>query len=68
MEINIIWNICRICLEERKNVSGANEPQMCNIFEENKKLAKYIYEFTGIFVSCKNILDNFIFLMSITKF
>lgn len=55
MEINITWNICRICLqEERKNVSEtetSNEPQMRNIFEENKKLAKYIYEFTGIFVS-----------------
>lgn len=53
MEINITWNICRVCLlEEPKNQSPTSESQqqMRHIFNDDKQLAKQIYECSGITV------------------
>ena len=53
MEINITWNICRVCLlEEPKNQppTSGNEQQMRHIFDDDKLLAKQIYECSGIMV------------------
>ncbi|KAM7363020.1 uncharacterized protein ACRADG_000087 [Cochliomyia hominivorax] len=52
MEINIKWNICRVCLkEEQKKPPGSvtnEEPPMRHLFNEDKQLAKQIYECSGI--------------------
>lgn len=55
MEISIKWNICRVCLKEETHKE--NE-KMIPIFEEhegNKKLAKDIFDSSGIAVSIGRI-------------
>lgn len=53
MEINITWNICRVCLLEEpkgQTPTSGNEQQMRHIFDDDKLLAKQIYECSGIMV------------------
>lgn len=53
MEINITWNICRVCLKEepKKSLGLANDESMRHIFNEDKLLSKQIFDCTGVTVS-----------------
>ncbi|KAI8129686.1 Transcription factor Ouib [Lucilia cuprina] len=65
MEINITWNICRVCLqEENKNAKESNN-QLRNLFNEDKKLAQHIYDFSGIMMKPKDSLPDKICLKCI---
>ncbi|XP_065355090.1 zinc finger protein 112-like [Calliphora vicina] len=50
MEINITWNICRVCLveEQKKPQASGGDESMRHLFNEDKQLAKHIYECSGI--------------------
>ncbi|KAM7359426.1 uncharacterized protein ACRADG_012571 [Cochliomyia hominivorax] len=58
MEISIKWNLCRVCLQEENKNSKTTNEQMRNIFEEDKTLVHYIYEFSGIFMKPNDSLPD----------
>ncbi|XP_023293270.2 zinc finger and BTB domain-containing protein 14-like [Lucilia cuprina] len=65
MEINITWNICRVCLqEENKNAKESNN-QFRNLFNEDNKLAQHIYDFSGIMMKPNDSLPDKICLKCI---
>ncbi|TMW53778.1 hypothetical protein DOY81_001063 [Sarcophaga bullata] len=57
MDININWNICRICLHvETKRTDGTEH--MLNIFKEDSKLVKHIYDCSGIKMTANDNLPD----------
>ncbi|XP_037807360.1 zinc finger and SCAN domain-containing protein 12-like [Lucilia sericata] len=58
MEINITWNICRVCLQEENKNAKESNTELRNIFDEDKKLAQHIYEFTGIMMQPHDSLPD----------
>lgn len=56
MEISIKWNLCRVCLKEEQKVATNGADQMEHLFNDDKKLAQSIYEFSGVIVSRKKYM------------
>ncbi|XP_037807346.1 zinc finger protein with KRAB and SCAN domains 8-like [Lucilia sericata] len=62
MEINITWNICRVCLVEEpkkhQGLAAGEESIMRHLFNEDKMLAKQIYECSGIMMKPNDSLPE----------
>ncbi|XP_023293250.2 zinc finger protein 700-like [Lucilia cuprina] len=61
MEINITWNICRVCLVEEPKKQGLATDEgsiMRHLFNEDKMLAKQIYECSGIMMKPNDSLPE----------
>uniref|UniRef100_A0A1I8NW37 Protein krueppel n=1 Tax=Stomoxys calcitrans TaxID=35570 RepID=A0A1I8NW37_STOCA len=65
MEINITWNICRVCLIEDSKISSDKNGQLKPLFEEGNKLAANIYQFSGVVMKLNDGLPDKICLKCI---